>query len=45
MFSYSDHDQTYYTIRVADLKDNTPDTFEMKYDLESGQHSVVVNPG
>ena len=45
MFSYTDHDQTYYTIRVADLKDDTPDTFEMKYDLESGQHTVVVNPG
>ena len=45
MFSYSDHYQTYYTIRVADLKDNTPDTFEMKYDLESGTYSVTVNPG
>ena len=45
MLSYSDHYQTYYTIRIADLNDNTPDTFEMKYDIESGTYSVTVNPG
>jgi len=38
---YSDQFQTYYTIRVADLKDDTWDTFELKYDLKSRTHTVT----
>lgn len=43
MLSYTDHEKTYYTIRVADLKDDTNDTFEMKYDIGSGTHEITVN--
>jgi len=38
---FSDQFETYYTIRVADLKDETWDTFELQYDLKSGTHTVT----
>ncbi|WP_075617724.1 hypothetical protein [Paenisporosarcina indica] len=43
MMSYTNHEQSYYAIRVADLKDDTRDTFEMKYDIGSGTHETTVN--
>jgi hypothetical protein len=43
MFSYKEINENYYTIRVADLKDNTGDSFEMKYDIKSKTHTTTRN--
>lgn len=42
MMSYTDI-ENYYAIRVADLKDDTYDTFELKYDFKSGTHTTTRN--
>ena len=42
MMSYTDT-ENYYAIRVADLKDDTYDTFELKYDFNSGTHTTSRN--
>jgi len=41
MASHTNHDFTYYSIRVADLKDDTWDTFELKYDIQSKTHTTT----
>lgn len=40
MFSYIGIGGESYTIQVADLKDDTWDTFELTYDFETKQHSI-----
>lgn len=42
IMSYKDLDGS-YVIRVADLLDNTYDTFELKYDAKSGTHATSRN--
>lgn len=42
MMSYTDT-ENYYAIRVADLKDDSFDTFELKYDFISRTHTTTRN--
>ncbi|MFC6038840.1 hypothetical protein ACFPYN_05150 [Paenisporosarcina macmurdoensis] len=41
MQNYSHIEPKYYSIIIADLKDDTWDTFELKYDIETNEYSTT----